>query len=337
MSILVTGGAGYIGSHTCLELLQAGYDVVVLDNLSNSKVEALRRVQQLAGKSIAFYQQDLLDFAGVERIFDENKITTVIHFAALKAPGESVTQPLRYYHNNLTGTIHLCMAMKAYGVRNMVFSSSATVYGEKNVPPLKEDMPVGDVINPYGWSKLMMEQILRDVQRAEPEWSIALLRYFNPVGAHPSGRIGEDPTGIPGNLLPYIAQVAVGRLPFLPVYGDDYPTPDGTCIRDYIHVVDLAIGHLRALEKLNTDPGMVTYNLGTGRGYSVYEVVAAFERACGKKIPYKVVDRRTGDLTTSFADPARAETELHWKAERDIESMCADTWRWQSANPYGYE
>lgn len=337
MKVLVTGGAGYIGSHTCLELLQAGYEVVVLDNLSNSKYEALKRVQELAGKSLDFYQQDLLDLEGVNRILDHHPVTAVVHFAALKAPGESVFQPLRYYHNNLTGTIHLCMAMKAHGVRNMVFSSSATVYGEENPPPLKEEMPVGNVINPYGWTKLMMEQILGDVQKADSEWNIALLRYFNPVGAHPSGRIGEDPSGVPANLLPYIAQVAVGRLPFLPVNGDDYPTPDGTCIRDYIHVVDLAIGHLKALEKLNSSPGLVVYNLGTGKGYSVYEVLAAFEKACGKTIPYKVVDRRPGDLVLSFADPSRAEAELGWKAERDIDRMCADTWRWQSANPRGYE
>ncbi len=336
MKILVTGGCGYIGTHTCVELLDAGYEVVVVDNLSNSKAESLRRVQTITGKPVVFHQVDLLDRESLHRVFDQHTFSAVIHFAALKAPGESVMMPLRYYHNNLTGTIHLLEAMRSAGVRDIVFSSSATVYGEINTPPLREDMPVGNVINPYGWTKLMMEQILLDVHTAEPQWNIALLRYFNPVGAHPSGEIGEDPQGVPGNLLPYVAQVAVGKLPHLPVNGDDYPTPDGTCIRDYIHVVDLAKGHLKALEKLASKPGLVVYNLGTGRGYSVYEILHAFERACGKKLPYEVVGRRPGDLPVSYADTSRAERELGWKATRDIDTMCADTWRWQSKNPHGY-
>ena len=337
MQILVTGGAGYIGSHTCLELLLAGYEVIIVDNFSNSKFESLRRIQQIAGKPATFYQQDLLDISGLNRVFDHHSIEAVVHFAALKAPGESIIQPLRYYQNNLTGTLNLCMVMEAHGVKNIVFSSSATVYGEQNQPPLREDMPVGAVINPYGWSKLMMEQILQDLQKADPKWNIALLRYFNPVGAHPSGQIGEDPNGIPANLLPYIAQVAVGKLPYLGIFGDDYPTPDGTCIRDYIHVVDLAQGHLKALEKLSTNPGAIIYNLGTGHGYSVYEVLRAFEKACGKSLPYQVVPRRPGDLPISFADSSKAERELDWKADRGIDIMCADTWRWQSNNPNGYD
>jgi UDP-glucose 4-epimerase len=336
MQILVTGGAGYIGSHTCLELLLAGHDVIVTDNLSNSKFEPLRRIQLIAGKSLTFYQQDLLDLEGLNQIFDRHPVEAVIHFAALKSPAESINQPLRYYHNNLTGTLLLCMAMNAHGVHNIVFSSSATVYGEHNLPPLREDMPVGAVINPYGWTKLMMEQILQDVQKSNEQWNIALLRYFNPVGAHPSGEIGEDPNAIPANLLPYISQVAVGKLPYLRVFGTDYPTPDGTCIRDYIHVVDLALGHLKALEKLSTNPGSVIYNLGTGRGYSVFEVLRAFETARGAPIPYQVEGRRPGDLPVSFADPTKAQHELGWKAERDLIEMCADTWQWQSKNPNGY-
>jgi UDP-glucose 4-epimerase len=337
MAILVTGGAGYIGSHTCLELLQAGYSVIVVDNLSNSKFESLRRVQEITGKSLEFHQVDLLDYDALERVIAENRVEAVVHFAALKAPGESVMQPLRYYHNNLTGTLNLCRCMQAHGVKNIVFSSSATVYGEVNQPPLNEEMPLGSVINPYGWTKLMMEQILRDVFTADASWNIAILRYFNPVGAHASGRIGEDPNGIPNNLLPSIAQVAVGKLPILKVYGNDYPTPDGTCIRDYIHVVDLAQGHVKALEKIFYHPGTVTYNLGTGRGNSVMEVIKAFEKACGNAIPYRVVERRVGDLPISYADPSKAARELGWKAQRDIDSMCLDTWRWQQNNPNGYE
>lgn len=337
MKILVTGGAGYIGSHTTLELLQAGHEVVVVDNLVNSKEEALRRIEQITGKSIKFYRVDLLDKPGLEQVFEKEMIEAVIHFAALKAPGESVFQPLRYYHNNLTGTIHLCQAMQAHNVKNMVFSSSCTVYGERNTPPLHEEMPTGGAINPYGWTKMMMEQVLFDLHTAEPTWNIALLRYFNPVGAHPSGRIGEDPQGIPGNLMPFIAQVAVGRRAELRVFGNDYPTPDGTCIRDYIHVVDLALGHLKALEKLERKPGVVIYNLGTGRGYSVLEVTAAFAKACGKPIPFTIVERRIGDLPVSFADPSKAEHELGWKASRNLDEMCVDAWRWQSNNPNGYD
>jgi UDP-glucose 4-epimerase len=337
MKILVTGGAGYIGSHTCVELLQAGHEVVVIDNLVNSKEEALQRIQELTGKALTFYKIDLLDRAGLQQVFQKQSIEAVIHFAALKAPGESVHQPLRYYHNNLTGTIHLCQAMQAAGVKNLVFSSSATVYGERNTPPLREDMPTGGVINPYGWTKMMMEQILIDLHVPDPEWNVTLLRYFNPVGAHPSGRIGEDPQGVPGNLMPFIAQVAVGRRPELLVFGNDYPTPDGTCIRDYIHVVDLARGHLKALEKLTARPGMVVYNLGTGRGYSVLEVVSAFVKASGKPIPYQVVERRPGDLPVSFADVSKAERELGWKAMLSLEEICRDAWRWQSLNPNGYD
>jgi UDP-glucose 4-epimerase len=336
MKILVTGGAGYIGSHTCLELLKAGYEVIVVDNLSNSKEESLRRVQELAGKSLEFHKVDLLDQAGLERVFAGSEIEAVVHFAGLKAPGESVSIPLCYYQNNVTGSLILCEVMQAHQVKNLVFSSSATVYGDPYTVPVKEDFPLS-ATNPYGRSKLMIEDILRDLYSSDPSWNIALLRYFNPVGAHPSGQIGEDPNGIPNNLVPYIAQVAVGKLARLPVYGNDYPTPDGTGIRDYLHVVDLAIGHLKAIEKLKTNPGAVAYNLGTGQGYSVLEMVAAFERACGKKIPYEIVGRRPGDVAISYADPSKAGEELGWEAVRDIDAMCADTWRWQSHNPNGYE
>jgi len=336
MKILVTGGAGYIGSHTCLELLKAGYEVIVVDNLSNSKQESLKRVQELAGKSLEFHKVDLLDRDGLGRIFDGAEIEGVVHFAGLKAPGESVSMPLRYYQNNVTGSLILCEVMKAHHVKNLVFSSSATVYGDPHKVPVKEDFPLS-ATNPYGRSKLMIEDILRDLYCSDPAWNIALLRYFNPVGAHPSGYIGEDPNGIPNNLVPYIAQVAVGKLERLPVYGNDYPTPDGTGIRDYLHVVDLAIGHLKAIEKLKSNPGAVAYNLGTGQGYSVLEMVAAFERACGKKIPYEIVARRPGDVAVSYADPAKAGEELGWEAVRGIDAMCADTWRWQSRNPSGYD
>lgn len=336
MKILVTGGAGYIGSHTCLELLRTGYEVVVVDNLSNSKVDSLKRVQDLAGKSLEFHQVDLLDQPGLAGVFDKAEIEAVVHFAGLKAPGESVSMPLRYYQNNVTGSLILCEEMKSHHVKNLVFSSSATVYGDPHSVPVKEDFPLS-ATNPYGRSKLMVEDILRDLYASDPDWNIALLRYFNPVGAHPSGRIGEDPNGIPNNLVPYIAQVAVGKLARLPVYGNDYPTPDGTGIRDYLHVVDLAIGHLKAIEKLKSNPGAVAYNLGTGQGYSVLEMVAAFERACGKKIPYEVVARRPGDVAVSYADPSKAGEELGWEAVRGIDAMCADTWRWQSQNPNGYK
>jgi UDP-glucose 4-epimerase len=335
MRILVTGGAGYIGSHTCVELLQAGYEVVVVDNLSNSKEESLTRVQELTGKSLEFHQLDLADYTGLERIFKSRSIDAVIHFAGLKAVGESVGKPLHYYANNVGGTVTLCQVMQTQGVRNLVFSSSCTVYGEPNKVPIQEDFP-RSATNPYGRTKLMIEDILSDLHVADISWNIVLLRYFNPVGAHPSGRIGEDPHGIPNNLVPYIAQVAAGKLPELKVFGDDYPTPDGTGVRDYIHVIDLAVGHLRALEKLHTNPGVVPYNLGTGQGDSVLQFVAAFERVSGKKIHYKIVARRPGDVPISYADPAKAERELQWKAVRGIDEMCADVWRWQSMNPDGY-
>ncbi|HET7627850.1 MAG TPA: UDP-glucose 4-epimerase GalE [Bacillales bacterium] len=335
MAILVTGGAGYIGSHTCVALLDAGYDLVVIDNLTNSKHIALSRIREITGKSFKFYEVDLLDRNAVNGVFAENEIEAVIHFAGYKAVGESVEMPLRYYHNNLTGTITLCEVMQDYGVNKIVFSSSATVYGMSEDVPFKEDLPLS-ATNPYGWSKLMIEQILRDVHTADPSWGIALLRYFNPIGAHESGRIGEDPNGIPNNLVPYITQVAVGKLDELKVFGDDYPTSDGTGVRDYIHVMDLADGHVKALEKVLKDPGVEAYNLGTGTGYSVLDMVKAFEKATGKKIPYKIAPRRSGDIATSYADPSKAERELGWKAERGIDAMCADSWRWQSGNPNGY-
>jgi UDP-glucose 4-epimerase len=336
MKILVTGGAGYIGSHTCVELLNAGYEIVVVDNLSNSSEESLRRVQQLTGKTLIFHHVDLLDQQALDGVFASHPIRAVIHFAGLKAVAESVSIPLRYYHNNITGTLILCEVMKAHGVRNIVFSSSATVYGNPQSMPILEDFPLS-ATNPYGRSKLIIEDILRDLYIADNTMNIAILRYFNPVGAHTSGRIGEDPNGIPNNLVPYIAQVAVGKLPYLRVFGNDYPTPDGTGIRDYIHVVDLALGHLKALDRLASNPGVVTYNLGTGRGTSVMEMLAAFERAAGKHIPYQVMARRPGDVPTSYADPSKAERELGWKAIRGIDEMCADTWRWQSLNPQGYQ
>ena len=337
MHIIVTGGAGYIGSHTCLELLQAGHEVTVIDNLCNSSAESLARVRELTGRDLNFHEVDLLDSDGVDRVFSTHSdAQAVIHFAGLKAVGESVEKPLEYYHNNLTGTLHLCRAMRDHGVKNIVFSSSATVYGDPATVPIREDFPLS-CTNPYGRTKLMIEDILRDLHTADPTWNVALLRYFNPVGAHKSGRIGEDPNGIPNNLAPYIAQVAAGKLAELSVYGNDYPTKDGTGVRDYIHVVDLALGHLRALDKLETNPGVVTYNLGTGRGYSVLEMVRAFEKACGHSIPYKIVDRRPGDIASCYADPSLAARELNWTAQRDIDEMCADTWRWQSRNPNGYE
>lgn len=335
MKILVTGGAGYIGSHTVLELLKAGHEVVVVDNYVNSKPEALKRVAELAGRAPVFYQVDILDRPGLDRVFAAHKIDAIIHFAALKAVGESVAKPLEYYRNNIAGAITLCEAMVAAGVHNLVFSSSATVYGENPHPPFDETQPTS-ATNPYGWTKVMMEQIFRDVCGARKEWNVVLLRYFNPVGAHESGRIGEDPTGVPNNLLPFVSQVAVGLRPQLKVYGNDYPTPDGTGLRDYIHVVDLALGHLRAVEKLVSNPGVVTYNLGTGKPSSVLEVVKAFEKASGKKVPYEIVPRRPGDVAASFANPEKAHRELGWQATRGLDQMCADAWRWQSANPKGY-
>ncbi|MCP4396808.1 MAG: UDP-glucose 4-epimerase GalE [bacterium] len=336
MRILVTGGAGYIGSHTCVELLNAGYDVTVVDNLSNSKEESLIRVQEITGKRLDFHPVDLLDKEELEAIFTTTEIDTVIHFAGLKAVGESVSLPLKYYHNNLTGTLYLCEVMQKYGVKNMVFSSSATVYGDPHTVPIQENFPIG-ATNPYGRTKEMIEKILMDLCVADESWNIALLRYFNPIGAHPCGRIGEDPNGIPSNLLPYVAQVAVGKLEKLSIFGSDYPTPDGTGVRDYIHVVDLSIGHVKALKKLRSNPGVVVYNLGTGQGYSVLEVVAAFEKASGKKVPYQLVEHRPGDVATCYANPSKAGEELGWAAERGIEEMCADAWKWQFQNPNGYE
>ena len=335
MKILVTGGAGYIGTHTCVELLDAGHDVVVVDNLSNSKPEALRRVADITGKSLDFVEADLLDRQALDALFSRHSIDAVIHFAGLKAVGESVTIPLRYYHNNLTGTFHLLEAMEAAGCKRLVFSSSATVYGLAETVPLKEDAPLG-ATNPYGQTKLMLEQILRDVSSADPDWSVVLLRYFNPVGAHVSGRIGEDPNGIPNNLMPFISQVAIGKRAELAVFGDDYDTPDGTGVRDYIHVVDLAKGHLKALQRVADHKGTEAYNLGTGTGYSVLDMVKAFEKASGKSIPYRIADRRPGDIGTSYGDPGKAHRDLGWKAELGLDRMCADSWRWQSQNPNGY-
>jgi len=335
MNILVTGGAGYIGSHTCLELLRAGYDVTVADNLCNSRRESLRRVAELAGRPVDFHRVDLLDRGALRAVFDAARPAAVIHFAALKAVGESVAQPLRYYRNNVAGTLTLCEVMRDAGVKNIVFSSSATVYGDPARVPIREDFPL-QATNPYGRTKLFMEHILRDLHIADPAWNVLLLRYFNPVGADVSGRIGEDPAGIPNNLMPFVAQVAVGRRAKVSVFGGDYPTPDGTGIRDYIHVTDLAAGHVRALERLTANPGVEILNLGTGRGYSVLEVIRAFAAASGREIPYEIVARRPGDVAQCYADPALAEQRLGWRAERDLAAMCADAWRWQSQNPDGY-
>jgi UDP-glucose 4-epimerase len=336
MKVLVTGGAGYIGSHTCVEMLQAGMEPVVVDNLSNSKEEALRRVERITGKSLAFYRADIRDKAALREVFARHEVIAVVHFAGLKAVGESVAQPLRYYDNNVAGTVTLCEAMAEAGVKRIVFSSSATVYGDPHAVPIREDFPVGATTNPYGRSKFMIEEILRDLHASDPEWRIALLRYFNPVGAHASGLIGEDPNDIPNNLMPYIAQVAVGRRPFLNVFGNDYPTPDGTGVRDYIHVVDLALGHVAALRYLDTHAGVVTVNLGTGRGYSVLDMVRAFSAASGREVPYRIAPRRPGDVACCYADPTLAERLLGWRAERGVDEMCADTWRWQRMNPQGY-
>lgn len=338
MKVLVTGGAGYIGSHTSLELLQAGYEVTIVDNLANSSVEAVRRVERLAGSTPEFHQLDLLDEPALDRLFADSRFDAVIHFAAFKAVGESVAQPLEYYRNNVAGTVNLCAVMQRHGVHNLVFSSSATVYGLARQLPLTESTRTvfDEITNPYGRSKLIMEFVLQDWQVSWPQLNVALLRYFNPVGAHPSGEIGEDPTGVPNNLLPYVSQVAVGKLEQLQVFGGDYDTPDGTGVRDYIHVVDLAVGHLRALEKLQENPGVLTVNLGTGRGYSVLEVVQAFERASGRTIPYRIVERRPGDVAVCYAETARAAEILGWTAARDLDAMCEDTWRWQSGNPNGY-
>ena len=336
MRILVTGGAGYIGSHTCIELLNAGYEVVVLDNLYNSSEKALERVKQITGKDLTFYEADILDKEALEKIFDKEQIDGVIHFAGLKAVGESVAKPLEYYHNNMTGTFNLCDVMRKHGCKNIIFSSSATVYGDPAFIPITEECPKGKITNPYGQTKGMLEQVLTDLWVADHEWNVVLLRYFNPIGAHESGLIGEDPKGIPNNLVPYIAQVAVGKLECLGVFGNDYDTPDGTGVRDYIHVVDLAKGHVKAMKKLEPGSGVSIYNLGTGNGYSVLQVVKAFEKACGKEIKYAIKPRRAGDIATCYCDASKAKRELGWEAEKVIEEMCADSWRWQSMNPNGY-
>lgn len=337
MAILVTGGAGYIGSHTCIELLKAGYDVVVVDNLYNSSEKAIARVEEISGKKVTFYKADILDREKLNEIFDKESIDSVIHFAGLKAVGESVAKPLEYYHNNMTGTFILCEVMRDHNVKNIIFSSSATVYGDPAFIPITEECPKGKITNPYGQTKGMLEQVLTDLHVADPEWNVVLLRYFNPIGAHKSGLIGEDPKGIPNNLVPYIAQVAVGKLECLGVFGDDYDTPDGTGVRDYIHVVDLAVGHVKALKKIEEKAGVNIFNLGTGNGYSVLQVVKAFEKACGKTIKYQIKPRRAGDIATCYSDAAKAKEELGWVAERGIEEMCEDSWRWQSNNPNGYE
>ena len=334
--ILLTGGAGYIGSHTWLELVAAGFKPVILDNYYNAKPEVLRRLETLSGQPVEFVEADVRDRAALDAVFARWNFSAVIHFAGLKAVGESVAKPLMYYDNNVTGTLTLLEAMQAAGVKKLVFSSSATVYGDPHAVPIKEDFPLS-ATNPYGRSKLMVEDILRDLYQSDNSWDFALLRYFNPVGAHESGLIGEDPQGIPNNLMPFIAQVAVGKREKLSVFGNDYPTPDGTGVRDYIHVVDLAKGHVKALQKLAGNPGLVTVNLGTGQGYSVLDMVAAFGKACGKPIPYQIVERRPGDIAACYADPANAFEVLGWRAEKTLEDMCADGWKWQSGNPEGYE
>ncbi len=334
-TILATGGAGFIGSHTCVELIENGYEVVVVDNLENSSEESLRRVQEIAGAPLYFYRADICDKAALDKVFERHRIDAVLHFAGLKSVFESTRIPERYYHNNVTGTLVLHEVMKAHKVFTLVFSSSATVYGAPERVPITEDFPLGPV-NPYGRTKLMVETILRDIQASDPAWRIALLRYFNPAGAHKSGRIGEDPSGIPNNLFPYVARVAVGKLKELSVFGGDYPTRDGTGVRDYIHVCDLAAGHVKAVERLRSDPGLLVCNLGTGRGYSVLEVISAFSRACGRPIPHRIVSRREGDVAECYADPGLANMELNWRAARDLDQMCADAWRWQENNPDGF-
>ena len=336
MAILVTGGAGYIGSHTVVELQNAGYDVVVVDNLCNSSREALSRVEKITGKKVPFHECDINDREALNRVFDNENIDSCIHFAGLKAVGESVRKPLEYYANNISGSLVLFDVMRKHGCKNIVFSSSATVYGNPEFVPITEECPKGEITNPYGRTKGMLEQILTDIQFADPEWNVILLRYFNPIGAHESGTIGENPNGIPNNLMPYITQVAVGKLARLGVFGNDYDTPDGTCIRDYIHVVDLALGHIKAVEKLNGKPGLAIYNLGTGIGYSVLDVIHNFEEASGIEIPFDFKPRRAGDVPMCYSDPSKAERELGWKAERDLRRMCEDSWRWQKNNPNGY-
>lgn len=338
MAILVTGGAGFIGSHTCVELLNAGYEIVVVDNYYNANPKSLERVKELTGKDFKSYECDIRDSEGMDKIFKENKIDAVIHFAGLKAVGESCQKPIEYYDNNIGGTLKLCDVMRNNGCKNIVFSSSATVYGMKNVSPLKETMKTGGTTNPYGTTKYMIEIILEDIYKSDNEWNVTLLRYFNPIGAHESGRIGENPSGIPNNLMPYITQVAIGKRPFLSVYGNDYDTPDGTCIRDYIHVVDLADGHVKAVNNiLDGKKGVQIFNLGTGKGYSVLDIVKAFSKAYGKELPYKIAPRRPGDLAVCFSDPTKAKGVLGWEAKRGIDDMCRDSWNWQSKNPNGYD
>ena len=336
-TVLVTGGAGFIGSHTSIELLNAGYDIIILDNFVNSKPESLKRIKELTGKDFKFYQADIRDEEAMTKVFAENKIDAVIHFAGLKSVPQSVKEPLNYYDNNIAGTVCLCRVMDKAGCKKLVFSSSATVYGSKNPSPLREDMPTGGTTNPYGTTKYFIEQILQDLCISDSEWGVSILRYFNPIGAHKSGRIGEDPNGIPGNLMPYITQVAIGKLECLNVCGNDYPTPDGTGVRDYIHVVDLAIGHIKALDRLLKVKGCEVYNLGTGKGYSVLDVVKAFEKASGIKINYRIAPRRAGDVACCYADATKAKEVLGWQAQYDIDDMCADSWRWQSQNPNGLE
>ncbi|MCC8016415.1 MAG: UDP-glucose 4-epimerase GalE [Clostridiales bacterium] len=336
MSVLVTGGAGYIGSHTCVELINAGVDVVIVDNFCNCKKSSINRIRALVNKDFTYYECDIRDKKGLDSIFKKEKIDSVIHFAGLKAVDESVYKPLEYFDNNVNGTLVLLDVMRNNGCKKIVFSSSATVYGMNNISPLTEDMQVGGVTNPYGRTKFMIECILQDLYVSDNSWSICLLRYFNPIGAHKSGTMGEDPNGIPNNLMPYITQVAIGKREYLNVWGDDYDTPDGTGVRDYIHVVDLALGHVKAVQKIEAGSGLYIYNLGTGKGYSVLDVVKAFEKASGVKIPYKIGPRRAGDIATCYSDPGKAYRELGWKAERDIEEMCEDSWRWQSQNPNGY-
>lgn len=337
MAVLVTGGAGYIGSHTSVELLNSGKDIVILDNFYNSCAKVLDRIKELSGREFAFEECDIRDRDGLNKVFEKYDIDSVIHFAGLKAVGESCEKPLLYYENNISGTVTLLEVMAAHGCKNIVFSSSATVYGENNISPLNETMKTGGTTNPYGTTKYFIEQILTDTAKADSEWSVCILRYFNPIGAHESGRIGENPNGIPNNLMPYITQVAEGKREFLSVFGDDYDTPDGTGVRDYIHVVDLAKGHIKALDKIMNGKGVCVYNLGTGTGYSVLDVVKAFEKASGVKVPYKIVDRRPGDLATCYSNPEKAEKELGWKAEKGLNEMCADSYRWQHQNPNGYE
>lgn len=336
-NVMITGGAGYIGTHTAVELLNKNYNVIIYDNLSNSSKIAIDRVSDITGKEITFYEADILDKEKLKEVLVKEKIDVLIHCAALKSVGESVNKPLEYYHNNITGTLTTLEAMKEVGVKNIIFSSSATVYGNPKSVPITEDFPKGECTNPYGWSKSMMEQIMTDLQKSDPQWKVVLLRYFNPIGAHKSGKIGEDPRGIPNNLLPYIAQVAVGKLDYLRVFGDDYPTHDGTGVRDYIHVVDLAKGHVCAIDKIDELDGVSIFNLATGKGYSVLDVVKAFEKASGKKIPYKIVGRREGDIAECFADAKKARDILGWQAEYGIDQMCQDSYNWQEQNPNGYE